>query len=160
MRGLPRPRTYLAGCLFPFPDLVGGMVMSHRPFQFRPQLEAFENRLCPSGSTVVLPISAFLAQQGHDSVFAPPVRDQQAWSNSMYDPGATPSDPTLLLLTDFTGQAAQYLLQNGINLHTMVTGFVTETTIGTTGLMEVSVNLEATKALTWVVNIAGIDANQ
>ena len=68
--------------------------MSHRRFQFRPQLEAFENRLCPSGSTVVLPISAFLAQQGHDNVFAPPVKDQQAWSNSTFDPGATSTDPT------------------------------------------------------------------
>ena len=90
MRGLPRPETYLAGCLFPFPDLVGGMVMSHRRFQFRPQLEAFEDRLCPS-STTVLPISAFLAQQGHDHVFTPPVQDQKAWSNSTFDPGATPA---------------------------------------------------------------------
>jgi hypothetical protein len=134
--------------------------MSQRRFQFRPRLEAFEDRLCPSGSTVTLPISAFLAQQGHDSVFTPPVRDQQAWSNSAFDPGATPSDPTRLLLTDYTGQAAQYLLQHGINLHTTVTGFVTETPIGTSGLMEVSLNLEATNALTWVANIAGIDTNQ
>ena len=136
--------------------------MSHRRFQFRPQLEAFENRLCPSGSTVVLPISAFLAQQGHDNVFAPPVKDQQAWSNSTFDPGATSTDPTRLLLTDYAGQAAQYLLQNGINLHTTITGFVTETPIKNGSdpaghqLMEVSLNLEATKALTWVVNIAGI----
>jgi hypothetical protein len=40
--------------------------MSQRRSPFRPQLEAFEDRLCPS-STVVLPISAFVAQQGHDA---------------------------------------------------------------------------------------------
>jgi hypothetical protein len=42
--------------------------MSQRRFQFRPKLEAFEDRLC-SSSTVVLPISAFVAQQGHGSFF-------------------------------------------------------------------------------------------
>src|SRR5262245_22635344 len=118
-------------------------------YRFRPQLEAFEDRLCPS-STVVLPISAFLAQQGHDMVFNAPVRDQLAWSNSTFDPGT--GSPTRLLQVDYTGQAAQYLLQHGIDLHTTVTGFVTETPIGTSGLMEVSVNLEARNALTWVVN--------
>jgi hypothetical protein len=129
--------------------------MRQRRLPFRPTLEAFEDRLCPS-STVVLPISAFLAQQGHDSVFTPPVPDENAWSNSAFDPGATSSDPTRFLWADYTGQAAQYLLQHGINLHTTVTGFVTETPIGNTGLMEVSLNLEATNALTWVANVAGV----
>jgi len=134
--------------------------MNKRRNRFRPQLEAFEDRLCPSGSTVVLPISAFLSEQGHHSVFTPPVPDQNAWTNSIYDPGTTPSDPTRQLLADYTGLAAQYLLQNyGINLHTTVTGFVTETPIGASGLMEVSVNLEATNALTWVANIAGENSN-
>jgi hypothetical protein len=136
------------------------MIMRRRRLRFRPEVEAFEDRLCLSGSTVVLPISAFLAQQGYDSVFTPPVRDQLSWSNSAFDPGATPADPTRDLLVDYTGQAAQYLLQNGINLGTTVTGFVTETPVGASGLMEVSVNLEAKNALTWVANIAGINANQ
>ena len=127
--------------------------MSHRRFQFRPQLEAFENRLCPS-STTVLPISAFLAQQGHDSVFTPPVPDKLGLTNSILRPRRDAQRPAPLPLADYTGQAAQYLLQHGINLHTTVTGFVTETPIGTSGLMEVSVNLEATNALTWVANIA------
>ena len=113
-----------------------------------------------SSSTVVLPISAFLAQQGHDSVFTPPVRDQLSWSNSALDPGSTPSDPARDLVVDYTGQSAQYLLQHGINLNTQVTGFVTETPMGSSGLMEVSVNLEATNALTWVANTANIDSNQ
>src|SRR5262245_964814 len=126
-------------------------------YRFRPQLEAFEDRLCPS-STVVLPISAFLAQQGHDMVFNAPVRDQLAWSNSTFDPGT--GIPTRLLQVDYTGQAAQYLLQHGIDLHTSVTGFVTETPIGTSGLMEVSVNLEARNALTWVVNVADGHGNE
>jgi hypothetical protein len=129
--------------------------MSQRRFQSRPRLEAFEGRLCPSGSTVVLPISAFLAQQGHDSVFTPPVRDQLDWINSVFDPGSTPTDPTRDLLVDYTGQAAQYLLQHGINLNTTVTGFVTETPIGNSGLMEVSLDLEARNALTWSANLAG-----
>jgi hypothetical protein len=133
---------------------------SSKSRRVRPSLEAFEDRLCPTASTVVLPISAFLAQQGHDSVFTPPVRDQQAWTNSSFDPGSTPSDSTRFLLADFTGQEAQYLLQHGINLHTSVTGFVTETPVGSSGLMEVSVNLEAANALTWVANIANINSSQ
>jgi hypothetical protein len=131
--------------------------MSQRRFRFRPQLEAMEDRLCPS-STVVLPISAFLAQQGHDSVFTPPVRDQEAWSNSVFDPGT--GIPTRDLLVDYTGQEAQFLLAHGINLHTSVSGFVTETPIAGTNLMEVTVNLEATNALTWVANIANVNPNQ
>ena len=134
--------------------------MSHRRFQFRPQLEAFENRLCPSGSTVVLPISAFLAQQGHDAFFTYPtgVPDSQGWNNSTLDPGATPTDPTRLILVDYAGVQAKWLNQNyGINLHTTVTGFVTETPLGSTGRMEVSLDLEATNALTWVANINGFD---
>jgi hypothetical protein len=93
-------------------------------------------------------------------VFTPPVPDENAWSNSIYNPGTTPTDPTRELWVDYTGQAAQYLLQHGIDLHTKVTGFVTETPIGATGLMEVSVNLEATNALTWVANIANVNPNQ
>ena len=109
--------------------------MSQRRFAFRPQVEAFEDRLCPS-ATAVLPISAFLAQQGHDSVFTPPARDQSAWGNSAFDPGATPGDTTRALLVDYTGQEAQYLLAHGIDLHKTVAGFVTETPVGTGGLME------------------------
>ena len=52
----------------------------------RPTFETLEWRLCLS-STTVLPISAFLAQQGHDTFFAQPVRDQLDWSNSVFDPG-------------------------------------------------------------------------
>jgi hypothetical protein len=135
--------------------------MSQRRVQFRLQLEAFEDRLCPS-STTVLPISAFLAQQGHDAFFTFPtgVPDAQGWSNSIFDPGATPTDPTRLLLVDYAGVAARWLNQNyGINLHTTISGFVTETPVGSSGLMEVSLDLEATNALTWVANINGINAN-
>jgi hypothetical protein len=113
-------------------------------------------------STVVLPISAFVAQQGHDSFFnfGDGVPDEQGWSNSMFDPGATPADPTRLLTVDYAGVAAQWLKQNyGIDLHTTVTGFVTETSLGSGGLMEVSLNLEATNALTYVTNINGINGN-
>src|SRR5215472_2408503 len=127
--------------------------MSPRRFSFRPQVEVLEDRRCPSASTAILPISAFLSQQGHDSVFTPPVRDQLAWSNSVFDPGSTPGDPSRQLMVDYTGQAAQYLLQNGINLHTTVSGFVTETSVAGSGLMEVTVNLEARNALTWVANM-------
>jgi hypothetical protein len=88
------------------------------------------------------------------------VPDENAWTNSTFDPGATSSDATRFLWVDYTGQAAQYLLQHGINLHTTVSGFVTETPIGNTGLMEVSVKLEATDALTWVANIANLNVNQ
>jgi hypothetical protein len=106
-----------------------------------------------------LPISAFLAQQGHDSVFTPPVPDENAWTNSAFDPGVN-NNSTLLLWGDYTGQTAAYLQQHGINLGTKVTGFVTETPIGNTGQMEVTVNLEATNALTWAANIANINPNQ
>jgi hypothetical protein len=104
----------------------------------------------PSPGTVVLPISTFLAQQGHDSFFTPPVQDEQGWTNSAFDPGTTPSDTTRLLVTDYAGLWAQYLLAHGIDLHTTVSGFVTETPIGNTPDMEVSLNLEARNALTWV----------
>ena len=89
-----------------------------RPAFRRPQLETLEDRWCPSSSTVVLPISAFLAQQGHDMVLTPPVRDQLSWSNSTFDPGT--GIPTRDLLVDYTGQEAQFLLAHGINLHTSV----------------------------------------
>jgi hypothetical protein len=116
-----------------------------------------EDRLCLS-STTILPISAFLAQQGHDMVFTPPARDQLAFSNSIFDPGT--ATPTSLGLVDFTGQEAEYLLSQGIDLHTAVTGFVTETPIAGTNLMEVSVNLEVRNALTWVVDLANANPNQ
>jgi hypothetical protein len=132
--------------------------MTQKRCRFRPRLEAFENRVCPS-STTVLPISAFLAQQGHDSVFAPPMPDTQGWNNSTFDPGATPTDPNRLLLVDYAGLASHYLLQHGIDLHTSITGFVTETPLGSSGLMEVSLTLEATNAMTLVANVAGINAN-
>jgi hypothetical protein len=135
--------------------------MSPHRLPTRPQLEAFEARLCPS-STTVLPISAFVAQQGHDSFFTYPtgVPDEQGWNNSTFDPGSTPSDSTRLLLVDYAGVEARWLKQNyGIDLHTTVTGFVTETPIGSSGLMEVSLDLEATNALTWVANANGINVN-
>ena len=106
--------------------------MSQPRFRFRPQLEALEDRLCPS-STTVLPISAFVAQQGHDAFFTYPtgVPDEQGWSNSIFDPGSTPADPNRLLLVDYAGVAAKWLKQNyGIDLHTTVSGFVTETPRG------------------------------
>jgi hypothetical protein len=133
-----------------------------RQFQLRPRLEALEDRLCPS-STVVLPISSFLSQQGQPNNYTfqgatytslnPPVPDEITFLNSAFDPGATSSDPTRLLFVDYTGRAAQYLLNHGIDLHTQISGFVTETTIGTSGLMEVSVNLQARNALTWVAEV-------
>src|ERR1043166_2576894 len=107
--------------------------MSQRRFSFRPRFEELEDRLCPS-STVVLPISAFLAQQGHDTVFNAPVRDQLTWFNSTFDPGT--GIPTRTMQVDYTGQAAQYLHQNGVNLPTSISGFVTETPVGNSGLME------------------------
>src|SRR5208337_1514166 len=71
----------------------------------RMRLESLENRLALSGSTAVLPISAFLAQQGHNTSFTPPVPDQLAWTDSAYDAGNT-GNPNLELLADYTGQAA------------------------------------------------------
>jgi hypothetical protein len=130
------------------------MRQRHRPFC--PRLEALENRLCPS-STTILPISTFLAQQGSTMLFTPPVRDQIAWINSAFDPGSTSTDAERLLLVDYTGLEAAYLLQHGINLHTQVSGFVTETPVGTTGLMEVSVNLQVTNALTWAAEVPAAD---
>jgi hypothetical protein len=109
--------------------------------------------MTPSGTTL-LPISAFLSQQGHDMAFTPPVPDENAWTDSVFDPGVD-NNSSLFLLADYTGQTAQYLSQHGgPNLNTQVTGFVTETPIGSTGLMEVSVNLETTNALTWIANIS------
>lgn len=132
--------------------------MRKKRIHARLRLEALEDRRCPS-STVVLPISAFTSVQGTTNVYTPPVPDRLGWQNSVFDPGATTSDPTRFLMADYTGQSASYLLANGINLHTQITGFVTESTIAG-GLTEVSVNLEATNALTWVANIAGLDTSQ
>src|SRR5262249_9187875 len=69
----------------------------HTRNRFRPQLEVLEDRTCPS-STTVLPISAFLAQQGHASVFTPPARDQGTFSNSTFDPGTTSGDPNRIIV--------------------------------------------------------------
>jgi hypothetical protein len=135
--------------------------MSQRRLSFPLRVEALQDRLCPS-STTILPISAFVAQQGHDAFFTYPtgVPDSQGWNNSVFDPGATPTDPTRLIMVDYAGVAAKWLNQNyGINLHTAITGFVTETPVGSSGLMEVSLDLEATNALTWVANINGINSN-
>jgi hypothetical protein len=134
------------------------MIMRQTKTQTRLRLEALEHRDCPS-STVVLPISAFLSQQGTTSVFNPPLPDFLGWTNSVFDPGATASDPFRFLSADYNGVVGSYLLANGINLHTQVTGFVTESTIAG-GQMEVSVNLETRNALTWVVNGKGLDLNQ
>jgi hypothetical protein len=130
--------------------------MSHRRLPYRPQLEECEDRVCPS-STAILPITAFLSHQGTSALFTPPVPDQIAWNNSKYDPGTTSTDPQRLVLVDYTGQEAAYLLQHGINLGTKITGFVTETPVGASGLMEVSVNLQATNALTWVAQVPPSD---
>ena len=138
--------------------------MNQRRSPFRPQLEALEDRLCPSGSTVTLPISAFLGAQGTSSAFNPPLGDYLAFNNSIYDPGTalatgtTPNDFVSLISVDYTGQAANYLAQNGINLHTKIIGSVVETTQAN-GLMEVAVNLEATNALTWVAKVKISDEN-
>jgi Ca2+-binding RTX toxin-like protein len=130
--------------------------MSPQRRPFRPQLEDLEGRLCPS-STAVLSISALLAQQGTSMLLTPPVPDQLAFFNSTFDPGSTPTDPERLIMVDYTGLEAHYLLQHGINLHTQITGFVTETPIGTSRLMEVSINLEVTNALTWVAKVPPAD---
>lgn len=132
--------------------------MCQNTLKSRLRLESFEERFCPS-STVVLPISAFLSQQGTMSTYNPPLPDFIGWTNSVFDPGATPADPFRFLSADYTGGVANYLLSNGINLHTQITGFVTETTMAS-GLMEVSVNLEASNALAWVINTQGIDISQ
>ena len=87
--------------------------MSHRRLPYRPQLEACEGRVCPS-STAILPIAAFLSHQRTSTLFTPPVPDQIAWTNSKYDPGTTSTDPERLVLVDYTGQEAAYLLQHGI----------------------------------------------
>jgi hypothetical protein len=84
-------------------DRSSNKVQGRRRRHFVPSLDGLEDRLCPSG-TVILPISAFLSQQGHHSVFTPPVRDQLSFSNSTFDPGTTSSDPTRDLLADYTGQ--------------------------------------------------------
>jgi hypothetical protein len=127
-----------------------------RSRRLRLQLEALEDRLCLSSSTVVLPISAFLSQQGTTTLLTAPVPDQISWINSAFEPGSTPSDPNRLNMVDYTGVAAQYLAQHGINLHTNIIGFVTETQeVG--GLMEVAVNLEVTNALTWVAHVPSAD---
>jgi hypothetical protein len=131
------------------------MDMTQQRFRFRPQLEAFEDRLCPS---ITQPISAFLSQQGTTALFTPLVHDQLGWSNSVFDPGTTSSDPSRFNMVDYTGQAAHYLLGNGINLHTAIGGSVIVTP-APGGLVEVVVNLEATNALTWVADIAGLNPN-
>src|SRR5262249_24077755 len=113
-----------------------------------------EDRFCP---TVTLPISSFLSQQGTSTLLTPPVPDELTFLNSTFDPGSTSSDPTRLLMVDYTGLAARYLLQHRIDLHTRISGLVTETPIGGTGLMEVSVNLEAVNALTWVAEVPPAD---
>jgi hypothetical protein len=133
------------------------MLMRQRRVRFRHQLEAFEERVCPSGSTVVLPIASFVSQQGTTMLLTPPVPDQLAFTNSSFDPGTTSLDPNRLIMVDYTGRAAQYLAQHGINLNTKITGFITETAIGTSGRMEVSVNLEVTNALTWVAEVPTAD---
>jgi hypothetical protein len=97
------------------------MLMRQRHVRFRPQLEAFEERVCPSGSTVVLPIASFLSRQGTTMLLTPPVPDQLAFTNSSFDPGTTSFDPNRLIMVDYTGRAAQYLAQHGINLNTKIT---------------------------------------
>src|ERR1700722_390748 len=115
----------VAPCFVPSP-FTGGMLMSRQRFQFRPQLDALEDRLCPSGSTVTLPISAFLSVQGTSTVFNAPLGDYLAFNNSVYDPGTalatgtappTPTDVVSLISVDYAGLAANYLAQHGINLH-------------------------------------------
>lgn len=94
----------------------------------------------------------------------PPLGDYLAFANSIYDPGtalatgSTPADFISLISVDYTGQAANYLARNGINLHTQVTGSVVETSQAN-GLMEVAVSLEATNALTWVAKVQIQDEN-
>ncbi len=136
-----------------------------KPHRARLNCENLEDRLTPSGTTV-LPISVFLSHQGTTSVFTGPgVPDQIGWTDTVYDPGVD-NNPSLLELVDYTGLEAKYLTNNGgPNLHTQETGFVTETPttkvdpVTNQFLMEVTVNLETTNALTWVANVSSVNPN-
>jgi len=96
------------------------------------------------------PFSDFLNAQGTTNQFFPPVPDYLAWC------GAAAKPPAQFALVDYAGLAATWLQQNGgPSLGTQVSGTVSERALKD-GRAEVTVNLTASRALTWGI---ACDAN-
>jgi hypothetical protein len=91
------------------------------------------------------PFSDFLSAQGSTNVFIPPLPDFIGWSNN--------SPQTLFASVDYLGLVAGYLASHGGPvLGTIVDGTVMERPLAD-GRAEVTVEIHATDALTWVLPI-------
>src|SRR6516164_2740434 len=122
--------------------------MKHLPlYRFQPQLEALEDRRCPSTTR---PIADFLTAQGTTSVFPNGINpggpaglpDELGWSTST----ATFENGTARFArVDYTGQDAAFL---HLNLGTTTSGIISERTLPD-GTAVDTVNLITRNAFAW-----------
>jgi hypothetical protein len=105
--------------------------------------------LAADASAASRPFSDFLSTQGTTNVFFPPTPDYIGWC------GAAARPPARFALIDYAGLAATWLQQNGgPSLGTQVSGTVNEKILKD-GRAEVTVNLTASRALTWATDCVG-----
>jgi hypothetical protein len=123
-------------------------------YRFQPQLEALEDRRCPSTPR---PIADFLMAQGTTSVFPNGINsggpaglpDELGWSTST---ATFESGTARFARVDYTGQDAAFL---HLNLGTTTSGTVSERALPD-GTAEDTVNLITRNAFAWANNFDGI----
>jgi hypothetical protein len=98
------------------------------------------------GKVVKRSFAELLAAQGSTADFDPPFPDHNGWSTPL-------SAPAHFAYVDYPGVIAKYLATNhGINLGTKVHGSVFQRNLDD-GRAEVTMLMQTTKALTWIVKL-------
>jgi len=104
------------------------------------------------------PLSDFLNAQGTTQCFTPPAQAQLGWATGTFPDGSVKTNgntgltPARFALIDYTGLEAKYLLSQGIDLGTTVSGSVMERPLAD-GRALVTVDLQTRNALGWAFDI-------
>ena len=97
------------------------------------------------------PLADFTSAQGASMCFTPPARDQLGWGTGINKTNGNANlTPPRFALIDYTGLEAKYLLSQGIDLGTTVSGSVLERPLAD-GRALVTVDLQTKNALGWAL---------